>query len=325
MFCCFADFSIILISKPNPSSLFRLKFCQLERASAQSKMQTLQDNVNKLAEKNAGLRKQVQASMQRGMLARKELTQRCAQLQAQVSAYKSQLRKQNLGALKAISDQTAMAVAQPQRNAGMKGELEQARRRLQVLEGRLEKRMNHESRLRDMLPKRFRKSIAKLLKGRMELPAAALVAEGAGATGVRTEIMLPIEGMPPHVFKSLLGKVGKKVRGDGVVSAATAAPDPGTSMSSSSNNGSAPDKVRKTLSVLEVESVFRVSTSREMVVKMGDLGGPSRRYSLDMIERGGAAMVVTYSPLVQQLKLTCVVEATEMETGFAALGKNVRM
>jgi hypothetical protein len=189
----------------------------------------------------------------------------------------------------------------------MKGELEQARRRLQVLEGRIEKRINQESRLREMLPKRFRKSIAKLLKGRMELPAAALVAEGAGATGVRTEIMLPIEGMSPHVFKTLLGRVGKKVGGG------------------SSGSSSAQDKVRKTLSVLEVESVFRVSTSREMVVKMGDLGGPSRRYRLELIERGGAAMVLTYAPLVQQLKLTCVVEATEVETGFAALGKNVRM
>ena len=83
-------------------------------------MQALQDNANKLAEKNAGLRKQVQAGMQRAMLA-EELKQRVAQLEGQVTAYKSQLRKQNLGALKAISDQTAMAVAQPQRNAGMKG------------------------------------------------------------------------------------------------------------------------------------------------------------------------------------------------------------
>jgi hypothetical protein len=257
------------------------------------------------------------------MLARKELSQRVAQLQGQVTAYKSQLRKQNLGALKAISDQTAMAVAQPQRNAGMKGELEQARRRLQVLEGRIEKRINQESRLREMLPKRFRKSIAKLLKGRMELPAAALVAEGAGATGVRTEIMLPIEGMSPHVFKTLLGRVGKKVGGGGGGASAAAA-DPGSS-ASSSGSSSAQDKVRKTLSVLEVESVFRVSTSREMVVKMGDLGGPSRRYRLELIERGGAAMVLTYAPLVQQLKLTCVVEATEVDTGFAALGKNVRM
>ena len=100
----------------------------------------------------------------------------------------------------------------------------------------------------------------------MELPAAALVADGAGANGVRTEIVLPIEGVSHHVFKALLGGVGKKIAGAGT----SAAADPG----GASSTNSSMDKVRKTLSVLDVESAFRVSTSREMVVKMGALGGP---------------------------------------------------
>lgn len=302
----------LMLCDPKPSSQY---FSQLERASAQSKMQELQDETNKLREKNAALRRQVQSSMQRSMLARKELSQRVAKLQGQVTAYQSQLRKQNLGALKAISDQTAMAVSQPQRNAGIKGELEQARKRLHTLEARLEKRMTQESRLREILPKRFRKSIAKLLRGKMDLPAAALVADGVGASGVRTEIMLPIEGLSTYVFKALFGNRGKLIGPSNL----------SVDGSSSSEVGKNVDKVRKTLSVSDVESIFRINASREMVVKMGKHGGPPRRYRIELIERGGAAMVITYSPPVQQLKLTSVIEATEVSNSFASLGKNVRM
>ena len=64
-----------------------------------------------------------------------------------------------------------------------KRDLEAARARLAQLEERLERRMREEARLRDALPKRFRKSIGKMLRARMELPAAALVASASGGRG----------------------------------------------------------------------------------------------------------------------------------------------
>ncbi len=316
---------------------------QRERAAALEKTQNLQDQVEALKAKNAALRTRARDSLLAQSGIRQQAVKDRAGLEAQVAAYQAQLKKQNLDTLRAMRGQAVAASTLPERNAGTKRDLEAARARLAQLEERLERRMREEARLRDALPKRFRKSIGKMLRARMELPAAALVASasggrggggggggaGGGGGGVRTEVTLQVEGVPPHVFKELLGHRGtvvrdKKRRKTEAAAAAAAAgggPDDGAEAAGSAGVDS---KVRKTLSAQDVEQVLRVSTTREVLVHMGE-GVPKRRFVIDVLDRGGVAVVVTYAARSQSLKLTCVCETNEVASAFAALGKNIRM
>lgn len=200
-----------------------------ERAAAQHEKQELGANIVKLEEMNSTLRHKAKD----WMLAK-------SQLQKQVKQLNQQLRKENFGVMKKLNDDAVAAVARPQQNASLKSTLAATEQRLQATEERLERRLALEKERQEMLPRRFKKMIGKLMYASLQVNVAAI------ATSEKKVIQMIdflVEGIDMNVLQTLLARRGKQ------------------------QESSKSSKIFYTLNIREVEDMLKINTVKQIVVK----------------------------------------------------------
>ena len=200
-----------------------------ERAAAQHEKQELGANIVKLEEMNSTLRHKAKD----WMLAK-------SQLQKQVKQLNQQLRKENFGVMKKLNDDAVAAVARPQQNASLKSTLAATEQRLQATEERLERQLALEKERQEMLPRRFKKMIGKLMYASLQVNVAAI------ATSQKKVIQMIdflVEGIDRNVLQTLLARRGKQ------------------------QESSKSSKIFYTLNIREVEDMLKINTIKQIVVK----------------------------------------------------------
>jgi hypothetical protein len=257
-----------------------------ERANAKNNLQELQATIINLEEKNSKLRKHAQL----GMLEK-------AKLQRQVKLLNDQLRKETFGVLKNISDDAAAAVARPQQNASLKDQLESTKGQLEVIQNQWDRKIAQEDYLREKLPKRFKKMLAKTIKGRMVINVAAVVS--AAPINALEDVKFHIENIDDRVYQALFGKCGINVE------------------KKEGSSGSF-----KILSVRAMENILGVTLSKNLTVQISDI---DVQYRVEILEKPEANdIVLNYNSDARSLKISCKLQTKEVETGIASLGKQAR-
>lgn len=256
--------------------------------------------LEKLKQKNAGLRKQAQDAV----IQRSILSTEVKKITSELEIVKKELHKSNVQSLTMINKETNNATINPQKNSEMKQKLKLVENKLVQLEEKDTKRRDLDSHMANVLPKRFKKMIIKQIITQMkDIPNSCL----NGVPG-RGNINITIEGVPEMVFKSIFK--GK---------------------STTSNNLNT-KKIRIYLTEHDLGTLFDKTFRFEQSILLPK----PRRFIMELVtvkddkcdddDSTGVAMIVTYNLDTFTLKLLgkyTVKEAIGM--GLHSLGKNIRL
>ena len=212
------------------------------------------------------------------------------QVKNNLKKMQAQLRKDNYGILKQINDDATAAVARPQLNQGLKHNLKVAEERIQELETKWNQKVDQERTNLNILPTKFRKMICKMMGSKLQVPVAAITNP---QPLYEESVSFTVEGLTNSIFREIFGNVGRR------------------------------EKKFIILTVPQMEKVLKINLGMNSTITMKD--NPDLQFHVQVKENElGNSVLLRYKKETQSLKISCIVETREMESGVASLGKQAR-